>query len=143
MKTPPVSQLTEEQKELLQQQLAYDRNQMTTYLLSSCISIECMDKLSASPFNWIKHEVKASFNHHDKTFKRVHKQNIEALFNLTDEGKEEGELLIKTQQDVEYIISEFGKILASLPVHLYPQFLEKVMDITFDPIEEEPTDQEQ
>lgn len=130
----------EQLEQVLKNQLLRDRNIMVTYLLASCIVIECMDELGATktPYKWIEHEAKAAFNHFDKTFKQKNKKHIENLFAVTDkeDNTEAGEVFISTQEGVRFFIENLGKVIANIPVHFYPELLDKIMKIEFTPVEQ-------
>ena len=119
-------------------QLSKDRNALVLYLMSSMIAIEAIDELTGTktPFKWIEHESKASFNHFDKTFRKKNKQHIENLFALQDDGLSEGEMLISTQEGARERLEAFAQILGHIPIIYWDEFLDKVMAITFEPREQ-------
>lgn len=119
-------------------QLKKDRDAVVMYLIASMIAIESIDELSGTktPFKWIEHESKASFNHFDKTFRKKNKTHIENLFALEEEGLGEGEMFISTQEGAKERLEAFAKIIAHIPITYWDEFMEKVMAITFEPREQ-------
>ena len=120
----------EQVQRLISEQMVRDRNIMVTYLLASCIVVECMDQLSGTntPFKWIAQETKAAFNHFDKTFKKKHDKNINELFNVTDSIKQEGEVFINTQEFFRHLLEDVGKELSKKPLESYPEILMKIAE---------------
>ena len=121
--------------ELYKARLEKDRLDMATFYIASGVVLETTDRLSASPLKWIKHESKAAFKHYEKTFTKMHQKDLNNLFGLKDGDKDEGELLISTQNGAQLFYQQVGRIIGSMPVHYYPQMIEKLLTMEFLPIE--------
>lgn len=122
-------------KKIIEERINEDRKVMVTFLLSSCIALECADILSKSPHEWIRQDVKSSFKNFDRIFKARHKKDLNNLFALTDENSAEGEIFISTQEGVQYFLEEFGKRFARIPSYYYPELLERIDNMDFKPVE--------
>jgi hypothetical protein len=126
---------TEELKAAYNAQLQQDRNALVMYLMASMIAIEAIDELSSdkTPFKWVHQETKYAFKNFDEIFRKKNKTHIENLFALQDEGLEQGEMLISTQEGAKERLEAFAQIVSRIPVVYWDEFMEKVMAITFEP----------